>query len=127
MLLNSLLARAIAEKWSAERLAKEGNCSIPTAKKFLNTKAAAVSDKTDRQLELSGGRMWTVLTRAAKVQADDLDSLLSIREKGGVLTKDQEKQLSVALSRIRLISGILKPSKGEDITEKPANAKLSLR
>lgn len=128
MLLNSLLAKAIAEKWNAETLAKEANCATITAKKFLNSKANALSAQTDRKLEISGGRFWTVLQRGVCLEMNDYEKLVTIRERGGVLTPDQDKALDKHLARMKAIASMLRPATGNaDPSEKPANAKLSLR
>jgi predicted phage gp36 major capsid-like protein len=97
---------AVEEKWSASRLAREADCNVHTAEKFLSRLADTGMEKTQREVLTLANEYRHTLERTAARSREYLESISHLEL--DQLDKDQRSLRKDALSSLSSLSSMLR-------------------
>ena len=97
---------AVEEKWSASRLAREADCNVHTAEKFLSRLADTGMEKTQREVLTLADSYRHTLERTAARSREYLESISHIEL--DQLDKEQRSLRKDALSSLSSLSSMLR-------------------
>jgi hypothetical protein len=97
---------AVEEKWSASRLAREADCNIQTAEKFLSRLATTGMEKTQKEVLTLADSYRHTLERTAARSREYLESIAHLEL--DQLDKDQRSLRKDALSSLSSLSSMLR-------------------
>jgi hypothetical protein len=97
---------AVEEKWSASRLAREADCNVHTAEKFLSRLADTGMEKTQREVLTLADSYRHTLERTAARSREYLESISHLEL--DQLDKDQRSLRKDALSSLSSLSSMLR-------------------
>lgn len=97
---------AVEEKWSASKLAREADCNIQTAEKFLSRLATAGMEKTTQAVLTLASDYRATLERTAARSREYLESISHLEL--DQLDKDQRSLRKEALSSLTSLSSMLR-------------------
>jgi hypothetical protein len=97
---------AVEEKWTASRLAREADCHIETAEKFLSRLAEEGLKKTQREVFQLAESYRSTLERTAARSREYLESIAHLEL--DQLDKDQRSLRKDALSSLSSLSSMLR-------------------
>ena len=97
---------AVEEKWSASKLAREADCNIQTAEKFLSRLATTGMEKTTQAVLTLASDYRSTLERTAARSREYLESIAHLELES--LDKDQRSLRKEALSSLASLSSMLR-------------------
>jgi hypothetical protein len=97
---------AVEEKWSASRLAREADCNIQTAEKFLSRLATSGMERTQKEVLTLADSYRHTLERTAARSREYLESISHLDLDS--LDKDQRSLRKDALSSLSSLSSMLR-------------------
>jgi hypothetical protein len=97
---------AVEEKWSASRLAREADCNVHTAEKFLSRLADTGMEKTQREVLTLADSYRHTLERTAARSREYLESIAHLDLDS--LDKEQRSLRKEALSSLTSLSSMLR-------------------
>lgn len=97
---------AVEEKWSASKLAREADCNIQTAEKFLSRLATTGMEKTTQAVLTLASDYRSTLERTAARSREYLESISHLDL--DTLDKDQRSLRKEALSSLTSLSSMLR-------------------
>jgi hypothetical protein len=97
---------AVEEKWSASRLAREADCNIQTAEKFLSRLATTGMEKTQKEVLTLADSYRHTLERTAARSREYLESISHLDLDS--LDRDQRSLRKDALSSLSSLSSMLR-------------------
>ena len=97
---------AVEEKWSASRLAREADCNIQTAEKFLSRLATSGMERTQKEVLTLADSYRHTLERTAARSREYLESISHLEL--DQLDKDQRSLRKDALSSLSSLSSMLR-------------------
>jgi hypothetical protein len=97
---------AVEEKWSASRLAREADCNIQTAEKFLSRLATTGMEKTQKEVLTLADSYRHTLERTAARSREYLESISHLEL--DQLDRDQRSLRKDALSSLSSLSSMLR-------------------